>query len=238
MTSPDDRGPAGPFVIQFANGDLTFRPVEMADPVPTGRQILLNAVGRTAESWSLFVILPDGDFEDVRLDETIDVRPRGEERFIGFETDREFKLEVDGRDLEWGKPLISGRILYGLAEADPREQDLYLQARGAENRLIRPADVVDLAEPGIERFVLAPRVEPGFEIVVLYNGVPNAQRVRPEESLETVHARAMAGFGHPAGGAVLFNEAGAEVPLGQTVAQAGLVAGSRLVLRPRVVQGG
>ncbi|MBX9460686.1 MAG: hypothetical protein KL785_05890 [Brevundimonas sp.] len=76
-----------------------------------------------------------------------------------------------------------------------------MQARGAENRLIRPADVVDLAQSGIERFVLAPRVEPGFEIVVLYNGVPNAQRVRPEESLETVHARAMAAFGHPAGGA-------------------------------------
>ena len=77
MTSPNDSRPAGAHVIQFADGDLNFRPISLSDPIPTGRQILNTAVGRTGESYSLFVILSDGEFEDIRLDETIDVRPRG-----------------------------------------------------------------------------------------------------------------------------------------------------------------
>ncbi|MGE7199614.1 MULTISPECIES: multiubiquitin domain-containing protein [Brevundimonas] len=238
MTSPNDSRPAGAHVIQFADGDLNFRPISLSDPVPTGRQILNTAVGRTAESYSLFVILSDGEFEDIRLDETIDVRPRGEERFIGFETDRDYKFVIESSEMRWGKPLISGRILYGLAEADPETTDLYLQARGAENRRIRPNDVVKLDEPGIERFFLAPRETPGFGIVVLYNGAPAPQRVRPEVTLQAVLERALADFGHPAGGPVLFSEGGAELGLGQTVAQAGLSDGARLILRPRVVQGG
>lgn len=235
---PEADRPSG-HTIQFADGDLNFRAITFSDPIPTGRQILLTAVGRTAEStYSLFLILPDGDFEDVRLDETIDLRQRGEERFVGFDTDRDYKLEVEGADVRWGKPLITGRILYQLAGGDPELQDLYLQVRGAENRLIRPRDVADLSEPGIERFVLAARERPGFEIIVIYNGMPAPQRVRPNESLETVQARALTAFGNPSGGPVLFNEAGVELPLQQSVAQAGLVAGSRLILRPRVVQGG
>nr|WP_246347721.1 multiubiquitin domain-containing protein [Brevundimonas variabilis] len=238
VTSPNESRPAGAHIIQFADGDLNFRPLTLSDPVPTGRQILNTGVGRTAEAYSLFVILSDGEFEDIRLDETIDIRPRGEERFIGFQTDRDYKLAIESSDMRWGKPVISGRILYGLAEADPEETDLFLQARGAENRRIRPGDVVNLDEPGIERFFLAPRVKPGFGIVVLYNGAPSPQRVRPEESLQTVLDRALAAFGNPTGGPVLFNEGGAELSLGQTVAQAGLSEGSRLILRPRVVQGG
>ncbi|MBL7373398.1 multiubiquitin domain-containing protein, partial [Escherichia coli] len=83
-------------------------------------------------------------------------------------------------------------------EADPETTDLYLQARGAENRRIRPNDVVKLDEPGIERFFLAPRETPGFGIVVLYNGAPAPQRVRPEVTLQEVLERALADFGHPA----------------------------------------
>lgn len=239
MTTPDSRPPADRFRIQFADGDLNFRSIQFADPVPTGRQFLLNAVGPTAEStYSLFMILPTGDFEDIRLDETVDLREHGEERFIGFETDRAFKLEVEDSDLQWGKPLISGRMIYKLAGVAEGDQDLYLRVRGAHNRLVRPNDVVDLAEPGIERFFFAARELPGFEIVVIYNGQPAPQRVLPDESLQTVHNRAMAAFGHPAGGPVLFNEAGAELTLTQTVTQAGLTNGARLILRPRVVQGG
>ncbi|MFP3615284.1 hypothetical protein SB778_35100, partial [Paraburkholderia sp. SIMBA_050] len=57
-------------------------------------------------------ILASGDFEDVSLNETFDLRGQGAERFIAFRTDRDFKLTLDGRQLIWGRSSISGEALY------------------------------------------------------------------------------------------------------------------------------
>ncbi|WP_244646454.1 multiubiquitin domain-containing protein, partial [Bradyrhizobium campsiandrae] len=43
------------------------------------------------DGYSLIAILPSGDFEDVRLNEPFDLRERGAERFIAFQTDRGFQ---------------------------------------------------------------------------------------------------------------------------------------------------
>ena len=40
-------------------------------------------------------MLQSGDFEDVRLDEPFDLRERGAERFIAFQTDRTFKFRLN-----------------------------------------------------------------------------------------------------------------------------------------------
>jgi hypothetical protein len=82
--------------IEVSNETLLFQFVVLTDPVPLGRQILSAAGGDPVDSYSLFAILPSGDFEDIRLDESYDLRARGAERFVMFQTDREFKL-VSGR---------------------------------------------------------------------------------------------------------------------------------------------
>lgn len=151
--------------IQFAEDNLAFRVVEIADPVPTGRQILTAAGVRRLEDCSLFAILATGDFEDIRLDETFDLRTRGAERFVAFRTDRAFKLTLDDRQIEWGKPVISGAALGKLARVG-EHQAIFLEVRGGEDKLIEDQDMVDLAAPGIERFITAPRPSPGFEIIV------------------------------------------------------------------------
>src|SRR5687767_9462090 len=76
--------PARNYRIRVAQGDLTFRTVDLADPVPLGRQILAAAGLDGAAGFSLFGILASGDFEDVRLDEPFDLRERGAERFVAF----------------------------------------------------------------------------------------------------------------------------------------------------------
>ena len=157
--------PARGYRILLAQGDLNFAPLTVGDPVPLGRQILEAAGLEPGDGHSLFGILPSGAFEDVRLDEPFDLRERGAERFVAFQTDRDFKLTLDDDQLEWGKPVISGAVLYKLAEPG-EDEDVFLEVRGGEDRLIEPGELIDLNAPGVERFITAPKGATTYEIRV------------------------------------------------------------------------
>ncbi len=157
--------PARGYRILFAQDGLDFRTLDVADPVPLGRQILAQAGLDVRDGFSLFAILASGDFEDVRLDEPFDLRERGAERFVAFQTDRDYKLTLNDHQLAWGKPAISGAALYALTEVGDDEA-VFLDVRGGEDRLIEPGDMIDLTAPGIERFITAPKPTPTFEIIV------------------------------------------------------------------------
>ena len=149
----------------FTQEDLEFRPLTVADPVPLGRQILEAAGLKPEAGYSLFGILPSGDFEDVRLDEPFDLRQKGTERFVAFFTDRTFKLTLNDARIEWGKPVMSGKVLYRLTKLGSDEA-VFLEVRGGEDRLIDPEEQIDLTNPGIERFITAKKASPVFEIIV------------------------------------------------------------------------
>ena len=151
--------------ILFALGGLEFQALAVSDPVPLGRQILEAAGLKPEASYSLFGILPSGDFEDVRLDEPFDLRGMGAERFVAFLTDRTFKLTLDDAQIEWGEPVMSGAVLYELAKLS-NEEAVFLDVRGGKDRLIDPGEAIDLAEPGIERFITAPKQAATFDIIV------------------------------------------------------------------------
>jgi hypothetical protein len=154
--------PARGYRFLLAQGDLNFQSRQVSDPVPLGRQLLEAAVLDPREGYSLVAILPSGDFEDVRLDEPFDLRERGAERFVAFLTDRDFKLTLNDNELRWGKPVISGTVLYGLAKPGDGE-GVFLEVPGGEDRLIEPGELIDLTQPGIERFITARKT---FEIIV------------------------------------------------------------------------
>lgn len=140
--------------IVVADEQLNERHLDLHDPVPTGRQILQAAEVRPVADYSIYAILPSGEFEDLRLDETYDLRGRGAERFVIFQTDRAFKFTIDDRQMEWGKPSISGKILKALAGVPTDTYDVYLEVRGGgQDILIRDTDLIDLSKPGIERFI-------------------------------------------------------------------------------------
>lgn len=154
--------PARHYRFLLAQGDLNFQSRQVSDPVPLGRQLLEAAALDPRDGYSLFAILPSGDFEDVRLNEPFDLRQRGAERFIAFLTDRDFKLTLNEDELRWGKPVISGTVLYGLANPGDGE-GVFLGVAGGEDRLIEPGELIDLTQPGIERFITAPKT---FAIIV------------------------------------------------------------------------
>jgi hypothetical protein len=157
--------PARRYRFLLAQGDLNFQSRLVSDPVPLGHQLLEAAALDPREGYSLVAILPSGDFEEVRLNEPFDLRERGAERFIAFRTDRDFKLTLNDHELLWGKRVISGTILYGLAKPADGE-GVYLELSGNQDRLVEHQDLIDLTEPGIERFITAPKRPPTFEIIV------------------------------------------------------------------------
>jgi hypothetical protein len=156
---------ASAYRIRFALEGLTFRNIDVPDPVPTGRQILASAGLDHRADYILFAYLHKGDFEDVRLDETFDLRGKGAERFIAFKSDRDFKFALNGRQLAWGRADLVGSVLYDLADASPDEA-IFLEVRGGEDRLIDPDDRINLDAPGIEHFITAPKPDTGYVIVV------------------------------------------------------------------------
>ena len=143
--------PARGYRFLLAQGDLNFQSRQVSDPVPLGRQLLEAAALDPRDGYSLFAILPSGDFEDVRLNEPFDLRERGAERFIAFLTDRDFKLTLNDDELRWGKPVISGTVLYGLAKPGDGEA-VFLEVAGGEDRLIEPGRA-DRSDPARHRAV-------------------------------------------------------------------------------------
>jgi hypothetical protein len=75
------------------------------------------------------------------------------------------KLTLNDAQLEWGRPVISGAVLYKLAEAG-EGMGVFLEVRGGMDRLIDPGELINLDEPGIERFITATRGPVTFEITV------------------------------------------------------------------------
>lgn len=154
----DDRPRASEttFRVQLALDSVEFRPLPVDDPVPLGRQILEAGGLRPPEAFGLYIVLPSGDFEDVRPDEKVDLRAKGAERFIAFSTDRIFRATLNGRPIVWGVasiPEYALRVLSGI----PSDYAVYLEVRGGTDQLIPEGGSADLGGQGAESFVTAPK---------------------------------------------------------------------------------
>lgn len=142
------------FSASVALDSIVFSLIELDDPVPLGRQILSKANHTPPDAFSLYALLDSGDFEDVRLDETFDLRAKGTERFIAFTGDKVFRLFANDREVKWGPETISEATLRFLTGAKAGEA-VYLEVRGGTDRLIKSGDSVDLTQDGVERFITA-----------------------------------------------------------------------------------
>lgn len=247
MTPPDNA--AGPqdagdllhaerqFRILYAEGGLNFRPLVLNDPMPLGRQVLETAGVRALHAYSLYAITKTGDFEEVRLEEPFDLRSKGAERFVAFNTDRIFRFFLDERQIAWGQASVSEAVLRALAEVGP-DKAVYLEVRGGTDRLIAEGETVDLAQPGVEVFITADRPDPNrLEVFVVYNGLRKPFEASKTELVQTLQHKAMAAFG-AGGDLVLANEAGAVLNPNVTLEGAGVQPHATLLLRPRTVSGG
>ena len=144
--------PHGPWRIQIGDDRLDFRPAVIEDPVPTGVQILELVDARPPEEYMVFQVLRGGALEELRPTETVDLRDAGVERFLVFKGSASYRIELDGRVIEWGRPVISGLVLKKLAGVDPATYGVWLEVRGGDDRPFDDSELVDLRPEGLERF--------------------------------------------------------------------------------------
>jgi hypothetical protein len=146
----------GPFGIQIGDQTMQFVPLVVDDPVVTGSQILSVVGARPASDFLVFQVLRDGALDPMRPDETVDLRTAGAEKFLVFRSDRSFRFFLDERAFDWGADHISGATIKRVAGVPAETTDVWLDAAGGNDRLIDNKEMVDLAQPGSERFITRP----------------------------------------------------------------------------------
>jgi len=147
----------GPYRIMIGNDALQFEPRTISDPQPTGTQILDAAGITNMVDYVVYRVLQSGLLEELRLDETTDLRDSGVERFIIFRTDRSFRFLLNGRSFDWGALHITGLTLKKLAGVDLAIMAVWLEIPGSAGRPIGDQEFINLAEPGVERFLTRTR---------------------------------------------------------------------------------
>lgn len=159
-----NRGPEAKLKLVLAIDSVDFETFETNDPVLLGRQVLEKRGLRPPEAFSLFNILPSGDFEDVRPDEELDLRGNGVERLIAFSTDRVFRATLNGRVIAWGTgtiPESALRLLSGIGT----DEVVFLEVRGGTDRPVPEGGHADLNPNGTEAFITAPKPKGWFFVV-------------------------------------------------------------------------
>lgn len=147
----------GSYRVSFTLDSVDYQPMILNDPVPLGRQILKAAGIKDVDGHSLFVITAEGDFEDVRADEEVDLRDRAAHRFIAFSTNPLYPAKLNDSRIVWGRPSIPEAALRSLAGIG-KDDAVFVEVRGGRDKLIEPATEADLTDPGVERFITAPNV--------------------------------------------------------------------------------
>lgn len=155
--------------VEIGGPDLVFTRHVLRDPMPSGRQIIAAAGHRDPTGFIVLQWLPDGALEELRLEELTDIVARGVEKFIVAESDRSFRLEVEGLRLEWPCAPISAATIKALAGRPDDGLIVVLERTEQPDRELDDDDIVDLSGQGAEIFKLRPRA---LEIEIFVNEKP------------------------------------------------------------------
>lgn len=142
----------GPYGVLIGDAGLDFTPAVLADPMPTGRQILVAKGVRDPVEYLVLQWLTSGELVELRIDDTVDLRTAGVERFIVFKTDRSFRLVLDNQIVEWGASHVSGVTLKKLGGLEPADYEVWIDTKGVADREILDKELIDLTAPGVEKF--------------------------------------------------------------------------------------
>ena len=137
--------------IEVADETLTFRQVPIGDLTPTGAQLAASAGFKPGQTATVLQFLANGELEDVRPAEVVDLR-HGEGRFVIVLSDRLYRVLIDGERFDWPCRVISGAAVRKLGRIDA-DMGVFLERANAADRPIGAHDLVDLDAPGVESFV-------------------------------------------------------------------------------------
>jgi len=136
--------------IRMWDGDGFDEKRSISDRAPTARQLLETFERFPADEHVLLYLPRDGKLETVDLDETVDLKERGPERFFAFKTDRMLNFVVNGRRFAWGANKIPVDLARLVARI-PDNEALYLEQGDVADKKLEEGDEVRLAGKGLER---------------------------------------------------------------------------------------
>ena len=147
----EDAGAAVHHIIEVADQTLTYRQIHTEDLTPTGAQLAVAAGFKSVDDVSVLQVLPNGELEDIRPMETVDLR-RVEARFVIVESDRAYRLTIDGQRFDWPCRIVSGGLLRKLGQV-PADKVIYFERQDQPDRLLDNHDLIDLDTAGVEAFL-------------------------------------------------------------------------------------
>ena len=155
MTDASDTLSPGHLAVNIARTDLVFRTLFFEGGSPTGREILAAGEIGPTEEVVLLQWLPNGDFEEIRADERIQVT-NGERPYLIYgHSDRLFRLAVNGKSVLWPEVAISESQIRRIGRiAD--EEGLVLRAKGGDERALKAGEELDLDGVGSEAVYSVP----------------------------------------------------------------------------------
>lgn len=137
--------------IEVADETLTYRNVLIDDLTPTGAQLAAAAGFKPKQHVVVLQVLANGELEDIRPSETVDLK-RADGRFVIVETDRDYFITIDGQRFQWPCRIVSGAIVRKLGQL-PAGVAVYLEQADEPDREIGDQGLVDLDGRGVEAFV-------------------------------------------------------------------------------------
>ena len=146
-----DAGTATRHTIEVADQTLTYRRVHIGDLTPTGAQLAIAAGFKAADGVSVLQVLAGGDLEDIRPNETADLR-RGDGHFVIVESDRAYRLTIDEQRFDWPCRVVSGGLLRKLGQVSA-DKAIFFERQDQPDRVVGDHDLVDLDAAGVESFV-------------------------------------------------------------------------------------
>ncbi|WP_290920253.1 multiubiquitin domain-containing protein [Halodesulfovibrio sp.] len=141
---------------------------EISDPKVTGRQLLEAVNHFPPEEHLIFQYLSNGQLEELRLDELVDLATEEVEEFFTFKSDASYRFLINGRKFEWGAAEIPCEMVKRLARIDTTSSNVWLEVRGGEKDVMYEDDALIPLDPdGLERLYTLPKEQPNsFEIKI------------------------------------------------------------------------
>lgn len=143
-------------IVGIADFSLTFHDHRIAETTPTGAQLAAVAGFKPEQSATVLEVLSNGELEDRRPDERVNLR-ESTRKFVIVESDRSYKFTLDGARLDWPCRVISGGQLRKLGQV-AKEREVYQDLPGPAERIIDEHDLVDLGAPHVEVFKTRKRI--------------------------------------------------------------------------------
>ena len=155
MTDASDTLSPGHLAVNIARTDLVFRTLFFEAGSPTGGEILAAGEIGPAEEVVLLQWLPNGDFEEIRSDERIQVT-NGERPYLIYgRSDRLYRLTVNGKCVFWPEVAISESQIRQIGRiAD--DEELVFRPKGGDERALKAGEELDLDGVGSEAVYSVP----------------------------------------------------------------------------------